>query len=769
MPLNKITQRATEVLLKSRKLSETSPNTVLPQDFLNVLREVEKGPVPQMFEEFMGKWEWASDSIPLEELVGVAYDEARRLDSSYVGTEHLLLSLVKLRSPDNLDYARKKISSLSGLPTPDFQKDISSNTPLLDSFGTDLVQLAAQGSMPPLFERSDIVSQVVRVLLRRDKNSPVLIGESGVGKTCIVKSLASKIARSEVPTPLLDKRIVRFELPRFLGAFSPRKGLEAGFSSLLGEIEAEGNIILFIDDLHYLMGKGSIVEVSSSLINVLKDALTLGSIQIIGATTMESYNRHLDFDQGLIRRLESIIVKEPSPEETKNILNTISSHLGQYHGVVYDDNVIAETINLAERYMPNQYFPDKAVDVLDDLGAEVRVGSSLQGEYKKARSGLEDVNFNLEEAIEDQDWDHALDLRNKKVLLQQRLEDFNHSLEERISIEKDLVASIVSKKTGIPLMDLKLKEDKRLENMENILKRRVVGQDHAVHSLAKALRRSRVGLTDPRRPIGSFLFLGPTGVGKTELARTLAEFLFGSTDNLVRFDMSEFRERHTAARLIGAPPGYVGYGQGGELTEVVRKEPYNVVLFDEMEKAHPEVLNLLLQIMEEGELRDGQGRVTDFSNTIVILTSNVGAELVSKGELGFVSDRGELAEYELTKERLLDNLKEKVRPEFLNRFSEILVFRSLSKDDLLQIVDLGLEELTDRMNARGLDLEVTSSAKQLLAEIGYSEEYGARPLQRVIENQIEAPISEKIVAGEINQGDLIKVRARKGAIKICLE
>ncbi len=768
MPLRKITQRATDVLLKSRDLPNTSSNAVLPNEFLDILKDVKRGPVPKMFETYVDKWKWVNDPVQLEDLLGISYDEARRLESSYVGTEHLLLGLVRLRSPKNLDFAREKISSLSGIPTPDLQKDMSSNTPLLDSFGTNLVQLAQNSSIDPLYERSDIVSQLIRILLRKEKNSPVLVGESGVGKTCVVESLAMKIAREEVPTELLDKKIVRFELPRFLGALSPRKGLETGFSSLLAEVEEAGDVILFIDDLHYLMGKGSVIEVSSSLVNVLKDALTLGKIQLIGATTTESYNRHLEFDEALVRRLDYLHVKEPSLEETLKILNTIYPQLEAYHGVEYGDDVIDETINLTDRYMPNQYFPDKAVEVLDDLGAEARVQGSLQEDYKEARSGLREVSSSLEEAMEDQEWDQALDLREQKNLLKEKLDDFTFS-RERVPIEKDLVASVVSKKTGIPLMDLRLKEDTRLKDIEDILRARVVGQDHAVHSLAKALRRSRVGLTDPRRPIGSFLFLGPTGVGKTELARTLAEFLFGTSDSLVRFDMSEFRERHTTSRLIGAPPGYVGFGQGGELTERVRQEPYNVVLFDEMEKAHPEVLNLLLQIMEEGELRDGQGRVTDFSNTIIILTSNVGSELMNKGELGFVADQGETAEYENTKERLLENLKKQVRSEFLNRFSDILVFRSLDENDLIRIVDLRLDELRERMNARGLDLELTAAAKKLLTELGYSKEYGARPLQRVIENKIEAPVSEKIVSGEISQGDLIKVRARKGAIEVCPE
>ncbi|MEA2020322.1 MAG: ATP-dependent Clp protease ATP-binding subunit [Patescibacteria group bacterium] len=721
-----------------------------------------------MFDTYIDKWEWTNDPVELKDLVGIAYDEARRLESSYVGTEHLLLGLIRLRSPKHLGFAREEIRNLSGIPTPELQKDMSSNTPLLDSFGTDLVQLAREGSVGPLFERSGILSQLERILLRKEKNSPVLVGESGVGKTCLVESLAAKIAREEVPTQLMDKKIVRFELPRFLGALSPRKGLETGFSSLLAEVEEVGDVILFIDDLHYLMGKSSIVEISSSLVNVLKDALTLGKVQIIGATTTESYNKHLEFDEALIRRLEYVLVKEPSPEETLQILNTVYSQLENYHGVAYNEGVIEETINLTNRYMPNQYFPDKAVEVLDDLGAEVRVRESMQGEYRKARSGLREVTSDLEEAMEKQKWDHALDLRERKNILREKLDDFN-SLQERVSVEKGMVASVISKKTGIPLMDLRLNEEKRLENMEDILKSQVIGQDHAVHSLAKALRRSRVGLTDPRRPIGSFLFLGPTGVGKTELARALAEFLFGSSHRLVRFDMSEFRERHTTSRLIGAPPGYVGFGQGGELTERVRQEPYNIVLFDEMEKAHPEVLNLLLQIMEEGELRDGQGRVTDFSNTIVILTSNVGAELINKGELGFVADQREVTEYENTKERLLENLKKQVRPEFLNRFSDILVFRSLSEGDLIKIVDLRIDELRERMNSRGLELKITGAAKKLLTKLGYSKEYGARPLQRVIENQIEAPVSEKIVSGEITQGDLVKVRARKGAIDICLE
>jgi len=766
MPLRKLTQRATEVLIKGRKMAEGSSSVVDPEKILQLLQLGKSNVAAKFMPELIGEWEWSGEPVSLERILLTAYEEARRAGSIYVGTEHLFLALVGLRSSENLEEARQQVSKIQGLPKSNFRSKGDQETPLLDSFGTDLVELAQAGDLPPLVSRKNLLEQIVRILLRKKKNNPVLIGDSGVGKTSIVYCLAKRIASMEVPRGLVNKRIVRFDLPLFLANFSPNNNAESGFSSFLQDVRKVGDIILFIDELHTLMGKGSVINVPSGMVNVLKEALDDPQIQIIGALDSDSYSQHLEFDQALVRRLELVHVEEPGFDETHNILSLLKPHFEDYHSVSYKPDVLQASIKLSERYLPSRNFPDKAIAVLDEAGAYVRSHNDDQAKkYRETLRRVEKTEDELYRALEDQEFDEALKLRKKKDQLSKFFQCESSSLES-LPVDVDVVENVIAEKTGIPITKLNREEEQKYREIEEFLGDRVIGQNHAIRVLSQVLRRSRVGLTDPARPFGSFLFLGPTGVGKTELARVLAEFLFGSKEALVRLDMSEFRERHTAARLVGAPPGYVGHGQGGELTEAIRRNPYNIVLFDEMEKAHPEVLNLLLQILEEGELRDGQGRVADFSNTVVILTSNVGAELISRGELGFSSTLEAKDDYEVVKNRLLDNVKKEIRPEFLNRLDDILVFRSLDFEDILGIVDLQLEELKERLAGRKLELEITDSAKKLLAEMGYSEEYGARPLKRKIQKEIEAPVSMLLVEGKKDQGDTVEVGTRKEAITV---
>lgn len=765
MPLDKLTQRAKRVIFEAR---EAAGDTSSCGRILDILGKEKKG----VAAEVIAGWKRDFDlekKVSLSELLEAAYDEARRLKSPYVGTEHFFLGLVRLEDPANLKRARRKVRQVASLPRSFFSPHEPSSTPLLDAFGTNLTDLAREGKLDPFIGREEILERIIRILLRKEKNNPVLVGERGVGKTALTRGLAIKIAESAVPIPLLNTKVIQLDFPSFASSFFPRGDLEAGFSSLLEEALAKSNIVLFVDEFHTLMGGGGVLGVSSGLINILKDALVSDRLKFLGATSLSEYKRHLEFDQALTRRLQPVLVPEPTEVETEAILEALAPKFEEFHRVKYSPRALREAVVLSKGYIADAFLPDKALDVIDEAGAWVRSQKEQASfEVQNAFRGFAEAEKSLRKAIESRDFDEAVNLRFRKNLLQRRIESFTPEKEKRIGVGREIIARVVSKRTGIPLAKIEKDEEEKFRDLEKYLSEKVIGQDHAVKVLSRALRRSRVGISDPRRPIGSFLFLGPTGVGKTELARTLADFLFGSRARLIRIDMSEFRERHTTARLIGAPPGYVGYGQGGELTKQIRANPYSVVVFDEMEKAHPEVLNLLLQIMEEGELTDGQGETASFRHAVIILTSNVGADLIKKGDLGFsasasrrrdgsVTDSEEGA-YESMKERLISNLKEKVRPEFLNRLSEVVVFRALAEVDILKIVDLRLEELSERLSSKDLGIKVTRRAKELLAEKGYSEEYGARPLQRVIEEEIEAPLSEKIVGGEISEGDMVEVK-----------
>jgi len=762
LPLEKLDKRAKRVILKVKGAQgETAPCRVV----LDALaREV--GSVAS---EIITTWQEGfalEKGISLTLLLEAAYDESRKLGSPYVGTEHLFLGLVRLTAPRSLRKARRRVRKISSLPQNLLSSYEQSPTPLLDSFGVDLTAIAREGGLDPFVGREELLERLVRILLRKERNNPLLIGDVGVGKTALVRGLATNIARSNVPVPLLNTSVIQFDFGSFVSSFFSKGDSELGLRSLLDEVQTRGPIILFVDDFQSLLGSAPYLGVSSMLTGALKGLLAPGRLQVIGATDAQGYRKNVELDPALSQYFQPLLVPEASEEETERILEVLAPKFESFHSVRYSPEALREATILSKRYISDGFLPEAALSVVDEAGAWVRSQrEKTSPEIRSAFRGFSETEKELARAIENQNFDEAVSLRSRRNLLRRRIESIQAGEWERITINKEAIAQIVSRRTGIPVSRLEKDEEEKFRNLEKYLSEKVVGQEQAVRSLARAIRRGRVGIGDPNRPIGSFLFLGPTGVGKTELARALAEFLFGSKERMIRIDMSEFRERHTAARLIGAPPGYVGYGQGGELTEKIRANPYSIVVFDEMEKAHPEVLNLLLQIMEEGELTDGQGRTSNFRNAVIILTSNVGADLIKKGELGFSSEGSEA--HEGLKERLLNHLKERVPPEFLNRLSEVIVFRPLDRRDILRIVSLRLEELGQRLRSRGLIVKFTPKVYDILAAEGFSEEYGARALQRVIERRIEAPLSEKIVEGEISEGDTIKVRASGG--KIVLE
>ncbi|MFW6143353.1 MAG: AAA family ATPase [Patescibacteria group bacterium] len=766
MVLDKLTDRARNLILEGRNGSEDG-ETITVAGFLEILRRDKRGIGGQIFANWEGKFSWEQRDVSLSELLEAAFSEAEELGHPYVGTEHLLLGLVSIAGPSQYDSVKKAVKEKTDLPDRKFFSKFKSSTPLLDSFGNDITARAENGDLSPSFVRDDLLERVIQILLRKERNNPMLIGPAGVGKRALVNTLAQKVVSLEVPVSLLDKKIVQLDFSSFATALSSRSELEMGFSSFLDEIQSAGDVILFVDEIHTLMGGGSVVGVSSGVVNILKEHLASGNLRLIGSTDSKEYRKHLEFDQGLVRLLQPVQIPEPTVLETEHILEMMAPRYEKFHNVTYSPRAISKAALLSERYISGQFMPDKALDVLDEAGAFVRSqAEDVSSEYRETFEGLKKTADKFGEAFEEKDFDRASDLRSQERDLQDKMKNLAKGKPYVGAVDEEIIAQVVSKKTGIPLAELEKGEDKKLQRMEDIISKRVVGQEQAIHALGKALRRQRAGLDDPRRPIGSFLFLGPTGVGKTELARSLSTFLFGDEDKMIRFDMSEFRERHTTSRLIGAPPGYVGYGQGGELTDRIARDPYSVVVFDEMEKAHPEVLNLLLQIMEEGELTDGQGRGADFRNAIIILTSNVGADLVRKAELGFQAEKDAESVYQGMRQRLLSNLEEKVAPEFLNRLTEVLVFKPLAEEAILEIVDLRLDELKERLDEKEVSLRVTTAAKHYLAEEGYSDKYGARFLNRLIEDEITAPLSDLLISGSVVKGEEITVGIKNGKLEL---
>ncbi|MBN1846586.1 MAG: ATP-dependent Clp protease ATP-binding subunit [Sedimentisphaerales bacterium] len=720
-----------------------------------------------------------------KKVIEYAIEEARSLNHNYVGTEHLLLGL--LREQDGvaaqvlmnlglkLEEVREEVLNLlgAGMDAPEGSLGSmgagrgdrakgKSKTPALDSFGRDLTELAAQGQLDPVIGRKNEIERVVQILCRRTKNNPVLLGEAGVGKTAIVEGLAQNIVKHEVPELLADKRIVVLDLAMMVAGTKYRGQFEERIKAVMNEVRRARNVILFIDELHTLVGAGG-AEGAIDASNVLKPALSRGEIQCIGATTMDEYRKYIEKDSALERRFQTIIVEPPTKPETLLILKGLRDRYEAHHRVRILDEAMDKAVELAGRYITGRCMPDKAIDVIDEAGARVRLKSMTKPpDLTELERDIEKLQIEKDEAVKNADYERAADLRDEAQRLQQRKAEAQEKWREQANevdgvVDEEVIAEVVSKISGVPLTRLEKEEAARLLELETELHKRVVSQDEAINVVSKSVRRSRSGMKDPNRPMGSFIFIGPSGVGKTLLARALAEFMFGDEDALVQIDMSEYMEKHNVSRLIGAPPGYVGYEEGGQLTERIRRRPYAVVLLDEIEKAHPDVFNMLLQIMEEGRLTDSFGRHVDFRNVILIMTSNIGADLIkNQGGFGFAK-RSVESNYEKMKEMLQKEVERYFRPEFLNRLDELIVFKSLTREDLGTIVDYELRKVFSRLTEQGLRLEVSSEAKGFLIDKGYDLEFGARPLRRAIERHVEDPLSEDILRGNFKGKNVIKV------------
>ncbi len=705
----------------------------------------------------------------------LAFDEARRLGHHYIGTEHLLLGLVRegegvavnvLKSlgvsPDSIrtQTARMMMESPTGRLS---ERQQDKQTPLVDQLGIDLTAQADEGKLDPVIGRQKEIERVIQILSRRTKNNPALIGEPGVGKTAIVEGLAQRIVAGEAPEPLLNKRVLMLDVGSLVAGTMYRGQFEERLKRVIDEIKTSESI-LFIDELHMLVGAGAAGS-SVDAANILKPALARGELQCIGATTLEEYRKHIEGDAALERRFQPIMVEEPTIEETIEILQGIKERYEDHHSLDITDEAIYSAAHLAARYVPDRYMPDKAIDLIDEAASRVRIYKSpLATGLRETFTSLRAVQKEKVEALDDKRFEDADNLRDREVELQQQLEQLRlgwDSLTNRPRVVGEDIAEVVSMWTGVPLMRIAGEESERLLQMEEALHQRVVGQDEAIRTISKAVRRARAGLKDPKRPIGSFIFLGPTGVGKTLLAKTLAEFMFGSEEALIQLDMSEFMERHNVARLVGSPPGYIGYEEGGQLTEAIRRRPYAIVLLDEVEKAHSEAFNMLLQIMEDGHLSDAKGRRVDFRNAIIIMTSNIGAETIKRGaRVGFSALGGE----ELDEEQAYQEMRKKVetefekvfRPEFRNRLDGIIFFKALTKENIKEIVDIELRDVRERLAEQHMELKVTEAAKDYMADKGYNRDFGARPLKRVIQNRIEDPLSEGLLAGRFQPGDVIE-------------
>ncbi|MCR4432311.1 MAG: ATP-dependent Clp protease ATP-binding subunit [Tepidanaerobacteraceae bacterium] len=711
----------------------------------------------------------------------LAMDESRKLGHNYVGTEHILLGLIRegegvaaqvlANLGINMEKAQAEVLNLLGTdPKSAATYKKPSNTPTLNQFGRDLTELASEGKLDPVIGRQKEIERVLQVLTRRTKNNPCLIGEPGVGKTAVVEGLAQRIIEQDVPEILKDKRVVSLDMASMVAGTKFRGEFEERLKKVINEIKQAGNVILFIDEMHTIIGAGA-AEGAIDASNILKPALARGELQTIGATTLDEYRKHVEKDPALERRFQPIMVEEPSVDDTISILQGLRDRYEAHHRVKISDEALVAAAKLSHRYITDRFLPDKAIDLIDEAASRVRLKTlTTPPELKELEDELDAVRKEKDAAIKAQEFEKAARLRDKEQEIKAKVDSLKdkwhkeHKLDHTTVTEED-ISQIVSSWTGIPVKRLAEEESERLLKMEEILHRRVIGQDEAVKAIARALRRARAGLKDPSRPIGSFIFLGPTGVGKTELARALADAMFGDEDAMIRLDMSEYMEKFAVSRMVGAPPGYVGYEEGGELTEKVRRKPYSVVLFDEIEKAHPDVFNILLQILEDGRLTDSKGRTVDFRNTIVIMTSNVGANLIQKSRvLGFTPEQEEERNYAAMKDRVLDELRRTFRPEFLNRVDEIIVFHALTEENIRAIVTLMVNEVNDRLKENGISIEVTDSAKDLLSKEGFDPMYGARPLRRVIQKRIEDRLSEELLKGNITAGDTVLIDVQDGEL-----
>jgi ATP-dependent Clp protease ATP-binding subunit ClpC len=697
-------------------------------------------------------------------VIELAIDEARRLGHSYIGTEHLLLGLLHegegiaagvLESFNiTIEQARQGRTRFARS---------TNRTPLLDQLGIDLTTAARAGKLDPVIGRNKEIERVIQILSRRTKNNPALIGEPGVGKTAIVEGLAHRIAGGDVPETLENKRLITLDIAAVVAGTKYRGEFEERLKKILDEIKNSANCVLFIDEFHTIVGAGA-AEGAVDAASILKPSLARGEIQCIGATTLDDYRKHVERDAALERRFQPVLVEEPSVDETLEILHGVGERYEEHHKLTISDEAMQAAASLAARYIPDRFLPDKAIDLIDEAASRVRIKHrTLPITLKEIRQAEDSLRKDKEAALASQQYDYAAELRQRELQIEEEKKELEEQWHSEMEREKPVVttediAEVVSMWTGIPVIQLSGDETSRLLQMEEALHKRIVGQDEAIDIISRAVRRARAGLKDPRHPIGNFIFLGPTGVGKTELVKALAEFMFGSEDALIRLDMSEYQERHTVSRLVGAPPGYIGYDEGGQLTEAVRRKSYSCILLDEIEKAHPDVFNILLQIFDDGHLTDARGRRVDFRNSIIVMTSNIGAELIRKGStIGFVSRSDETKtqqqSHETMKEKLLGELKKAFRPEFLNRIDSVVVFHALNREHIRKIVDLMLSMVGQQLDEKGIKLEVTDAVKDFLGEKGYDEVFGARPLRRVIQEKVEDKLSDSLLRGQIRSGD----------------
>ncbi|MCX7975943.1 MAG: AAA family ATPase [Bellilinea sp.] len=712
----------------------------------------------------------------VKRIVDLANEEASRLKDEYISTEHLFLAILSERNTpaarllESNGLTRERVLDAimqlrGGQRVTDPQAETRYRT--LEKYSRDLTQLAREGKLDPVIGRDNEIRRVMQILSRRTKNNPVLIGEAGVGKTAIVEGLAQKIASNDVPEILMGKRVVSLDLGAMIAGSRFRGEFEERLKAAIEEVQrSEGEIILFIDELHTVVGAGA-AQGAMDASNMLKPALARGELQCIGATTLDEYHKHIEKDSALERRFAPVYVDEPSVEDTIKMLMGLRDRYEAHHKVHFSDDALVAAARLSAQYVTDRHLPDKAIDLMDEAAAKLRVALfSLPPELKEMKTEIEKLRAEEEQAGIERDYERAARKKAERLRLETEFNhlrdqwEAEHKLDEVVDV--DDIAQVVAQWTGIPVSQMMESEAERLLHMEERLSERVIGQEEAIHAISDAIRRARAGLKDPRRPIGSFIFIGPSGVGKTELAKALAEFLFGDEDALVRLDMSEYREQHTVSRLFGAPPGYVGYEEGGQLTEAVRRRPYRVVLFDEIEKAHPEVWNALLQILDDGRLTDGQGQVVDFRNTVLIMTSNLGTEFVRQGgTLGFLSEDSS-DENRAQHEKIQKALKSTFRPEFLNRIDEIIMFSPLKLEQMYQIVDLQMKEVSQRLKEHGLDVVLTDSARKWLAEVGYDPTFGARPLRRALQKHIESPLSISVLSGQFQRGDRVIIDYTEG-------
>ncbi len=719
-----------------------------------------------------------------QQVLEYAVDEARRMGHHYIGTEHILLALVRIESTGTEALRKLGVSaeqirrqtrrvlneSAPSSPTPagpqpakGGQQAQGPKTPLVDQLATDLTSKAEEKKLDPVIGRQMEIERVIQILARRTKNNPALIGEPGVGKTAIVEGLAQRIVEGDVPAPLMNKRVLQLDVGSLVAGTMYRGQFEERLKRIIDELKQSG-AILFIDEVHMLVGAGAAGS-SVDAANILKPALSRGELQVIGATTLDEYRKHIESDAALERRFQSVQVDEPSEDETIQILKGIRGAYEEHHHLVISDEALEAATHLSSRYVTERFLPDKAIDLIDESSSRVRMYKSPAAKYAKDLFGqLRQARQNRTLAQEESNSEEIKEWEEREIDLSQQIERLRTGWDRATSpvVSAEDIAEVVSMWTGVPLMQLAEAESQRLLKMEDELRKGIIGQEDAIVAISRAVRRARAGLKDPKRPIGSFMFLGPTGVGKTELTKTLAKFMFGSEDAAIQLDMSEFMERHTAARLVGAPPGYVGYEDAGQLTEALRRRPYSIVVFDEIEKAHPEVHNMLLQIMEEGHLSDAKGRKVDFRNAIIVMTSNIGADVIkNQTSLGFALKRDEATEeklsYEDMRKKLSESLKRAFRPEFINRLDSVVIFRSLNKEDIQKIVALELDKVSERLKDHELKLTASEEALGSLAALGYDAEFGARPLRRVIQQKVEDPLSDRVLAGEFANGDTVKV------------